>query len=230
MSKVEHPGAVGFHDAIAHKWDDYYRDESFAVRVRVLADLLSSHDLRGQRWLDAGCGTGVLGRWLASTKECRVHGVDASEAMIRHAQPDPRMTFEQVESICRVPVESGSFDGILCSSVLEYVDEPREALREFFRLLKPGGLLLVSVPHNALRVRLPLLAAYWLTKPLGKRRLAAYLDHSKHSYSVSSFATLLRSESFDVQRSVALGHLKLPFGLEIKRDGTLLMFSALRRQ
>ena len=221
--------AVAFHDAIAHRWDDYYRDESFAVRLRVLDELVAQRDLRGQRWLDAGCGTGVLARWLSSTKECDVLGVDASEAMLKHAQPDSHTTFSRVETIAKTGLPSSSFDGVLCSSVLEYIDQPRDALLELHRVLKPGGRLIISVPSDSLRVRLPLLAAYWLTKPLGKHRLAKFLDHSKHSYSVRSFSSLLESAGFAVDRSVGLGHLKLPLGLEIHGGGTLIMFSASRR-
>lgn len=229
IDKAGNNDAVAFHDAIAHRWNDYYRDESFAVRLRVLDDLLSGRDLRGQRWLDAGCGTGVLARWLSSTKECNVHGVDASESMLAHAQPDSRTTFGRVETIAKTGLESDSFDGVLCSSVLEYIDQPRDALLELHRVLKPGGVLIISVPSDAWRVRLPLLAAYWLTKPLGKRRLAKFLDHSKHSYSVRSFSALLESAGFAVEQSVGLGHLKLPFGREIFGGGTLIMFSATRR-
>ncbi len=48
-----------------------------------------------------------------------------------------------------LPLADGSFDSIFCSQVLEHVPEPRQVLQEFARILKPGGSLLLSVPHLA---------------------------------------------------------------------------------
>lgn len=45
------------------------------------------------------------------------------------------------------PFADASFDTILCSQVLEHVPRPWEALSEFSRVLRPGGCLLLSVPH-----------------------------------------------------------------------------------
>jgi SAM-dependent methyltransferase len=46
----------------------------------------------------------------------------------------------------RIPVEDAVFDGILCTDVLEHVAEPLSVLQEFHRLLKPGGLVWITVP------------------------------------------------------------------------------------
>ena len=43
-------------------------------------------------------------------------------------------------------IPTGSLDVILCVSVLEHIWEPQEALNEFFRILKPGGICLINVP------------------------------------------------------------------------------------
>jgi SAM-dependent methyltransferase len=45
-----------------------------------------------------------------------------------------------------IPAEADSFDAVLCTQVLEHVAEPRNALREFHRVLRPGGLLIATVP------------------------------------------------------------------------------------
>ena len=52
-------------------------------------------------------------------------------------------------SVLDLPFRDESLDSILCLQVLEHVPDPGQALREFFRCLKPGGTLLVSVPHLA---------------------------------------------------------------------------------
>ena len=45
-----------------------------------------------------------------------------------------------------VPVPDASFDSALCTAVLEHLEEPEQALRECFRVLKPGGVAIYSVP------------------------------------------------------------------------------------
>ncbi len=61
----------------------------------------------------------------------------------------PRPGLRLAGSVLDIPLRDGSLDSILCSQVLEHVPDPERALRELFRCLKPGGTLLVSVPHLA---------------------------------------------------------------------------------
>jgi SAM-dependent methyltransferase len=49
-----------------------------------------------------------------------------------------------------IPEKAARFDAILCTEVLEHIPYPNETLAEFARLLKPGGLLLLTVPYAAL--------------------------------------------------------------------------------
>jgi len=55
-----------------------------------------------------------------------------------------------VSDITAIPAPDASFDGILCSEVLEHVPEPTHALDEFARLLKPGGKLILTAPFASL--------------------------------------------------------------------------------
>ena len=93
----------------------------------------------GVRVLDAGCGEGVLVEEYAS--RLAIEGVDEnySSARVRSA------------SIMALPYAEGAFDRAMCLDVLEHLtfeDQPR-ALAELFRILKPNGELLVSVPNLA---------------------------------------------------------------------------------
>ncbi len=53
---------------------------------------------------------------------------------------------DYVSDIVQIPVSDGSFDVIVCTEVLEHVPEPIRTVREFSRILKPGGRLLLSAP------------------------------------------------------------------------------------
>ncbi|MDQ3047279.1 MAG: methyltransferase domain-containing protein [Bacteroidota bacterium] len=51
-----------------------------------------------------------------------------------------------VSDITSIPEPAGSFDAIMCTEVFEHIPDPISAIREFSRLLKPGGLLLITAP------------------------------------------------------------------------------------
>ena len=55
-----------------------------------------------------------------------------------------------VSDITDIPVEDESFDALLCTEVLEHVPDAVSALKEFSRILKPGGILLVTAPFASL--------------------------------------------------------------------------------
>ena len=48
--------------------------------------------------------------------------------------------------ICQIPLENESIDKVLCCEVLEHLEEPQEAIKEIYRVLKKGGELILSVP------------------------------------------------------------------------------------
>ena len=56
---------------------------------------------------------------------------------------------DYISDILEIPVETDSFDAILCTQVLEHVPEPILAIKEFARILKPGGILLLTAPQRS---------------------------------------------------------------------------------
>ncbi|MGC9329654.1 MAG: class I SAM-dependent methyltransferase [Candidatus Hinthialibacter sp.] len=93
--------------------------------------------LRG-RCLDAGAGRSAFAMMAESY-------VDEYIAMDVQIRP----WLDAAGSVLDLPLRSESLDSILCLQVLEHVTDPQRALYEFARCLKPGGALLLSVPHLA---------------------------------------------------------------------------------
>jgi len=58
----------------------------------------------------------------------------------------PYGTIDVISDICSIPLPDGSFDVVLCTEVLEHVPEPVQALHEMHRLLKTGGMLILTAP------------------------------------------------------------------------------------
>jgi SAM-dependent methyltransferase len=101
------------------------------------------------RILDAGCGIGGSSRLLAKSYQCRVTGIDLSSSFIETARDltrwcrlDPGINFEQ-GSVLDMPFETNTFDAILCQHILMNIQDKKTALKEFYRVLKPGGTLIL---------------------------------------------------------------------------------------
>jgi demethylmenaquinone methyltransferase/2-methoxy-6-polyprenyl-1,4-benzoquinol methylase len=101
------------------------------------------------RVLDVGCGTGYATEGLLEEVET-VHGLDQSEhqmekAFAKFGKRD-RVRFYRGDAE-RLPFNTGTFDVIWSSGSIEYWPNPVMALREFRRVLKPGGQVLVVGPN-----------------------------------------------------------------------------------
>lgn len=195
-----HP-SVAFHAQLAGCWEGKYKKKSFVERMRVFDSLLASASLDGRRWLDAGCGTGTLARSLAA-RGCRVVGVDACDAMIhaavQHASPCTSVTFQLIETIAAIPFPDATFDGAVCSSVIEYVDDPCRCLSELRRVLTPGAHLLISVPNRKSAIRTGQALMFEITGRCFTNPWPTYMKFSKHAFTPSEFQRLLEAHGFDV--------------------------------
>ncbi|HYA26286.1 MAG TPA: class I SAM-dependent methyltransferase [Terriglobales bacterium] len=220
--------AVTYHDSLAADWEQRYRKRSFMAREAVLQKCLEGRSLSGQIWLDAGCGTGTLSRWLAA-RGCHVLGVDASPEMIAAASQFTRLPaaeprFERAH-IEHLGMQDGSCDGLLCSSVLEYVANPTACLTEFSRVLKPGGLLLVSIPNRHSLVRQVQLRCHQLSSLMGTRWMR-FLDYSRQQYSRREFQELLTQTGFALEKVLPFGSPLPRLAQRSRHWGSLLMFMA----
>lgn len=97
--------------------------------------------------LDAGCGLGGSSRLLTQNFNCRVTGIDLAPDFIETATVLTQwcgmdIFFEQ-GSILELPHENDSFDMILCQHILMNIENKAGALSEFFRVLRPGGKLIL---------------------------------------------------------------------------------------
>ena len=100
------------------------------------------------RWLDVGCGTGMLSRAiLESADPIMVKGVDQSPSFIAHARAhvtDERASFEVADARA-LPGQANAYDAAVSGLMLNFVPEPALAVAEMARVTRPGGAVAVYV-------------------------------------------------------------------------------------
>jgi SAM-dependent methyltransferase len=162
--------ALRLFEAKATGWAAKYApDGPLAGRLESLSAAVSRFARPGDTVLDLGCGTGNLARALAEAG-LRVAGCDISGQMLAHAARDPGGGdhgrcggwVRLAPGWRRLPFASAAFDVVVAASVLEYVAEPAAVLRECARVLRPGGVVLYTVPD----LRHPVRWAEWCARRL----------------------------------------------------------------
>jgi ubiquinone/menaquinone biosynthesis C-methylase UbiE len=180
--------AIEQHSNQAEEFAERYRDFSgdaydscFAYSRRRLQVLLESYlPSRGDglRLLDVGCGTG---HHMASLRQrgFEVAGVDGSQEMLHHARannPEAEVRQADVEVI---PFADASFDYVLCIEVLRYLPDSARCIQEIARVLKPGGIgLLTAAPVFNLN-------GYWLVNRIASLMAVKNLVRLKQFFATS---------------------------------------------
>jgi ubiquinone/menaquinone biosynthesis C-methylase UbiE len=137
----EHDVASGY-----ARWAPSYDGPNPAIEreAPIVVPLLSS--LPRGRALDAACGTGRHAATLARLGH-DVVGVDATEAMLKIAREKVPGADFRVGALEALPVDDGSIDVLTCSLALTHVERLEPVIREFARVLKPGGNAVISDMH-----------------------------------------------------------------------------------
>jgi SAM-dependent methyltransferase len=123
-------------------------DMAFRRRVRTIFEWLDPQD--GDAILDAGSGRGFYLRFLREACDARLAGLELEHAYLRIARAalGPLETITLASgSLYAPPFPDAAFDKIILSEVLEHVPDDVEALRALKRVLRPGGLIAITVPN-----------------------------------------------------------------------------------
>jgi ubiquinone/menaquinone biosynthesis C-methylase UbiE len=126
-------------------FDRRFSDENVAFWVPIFVDAAEIGG--GLDVLDVGCGTGGFAAAIAEASSANVVGCDVSERFIEHATQRPAPAHGTVEWAVGdaeyLPFAASSFDRVLLSLVLHQLRSPLGAVYQSFRVLRPGGVVLV---------------------------------------------------------------------------------------
>ena len=137
--------------ALFDEWPEKY-DQWFATPIGALVKKYESElilDLlkpfSGERILDAGCGTGVFTNDILLAGS-QVTGLDISFPMLRRGRENSgEYPFcPIVGDMSNLPFQDGCFDRVVSITAIEFIQDARGAVAEFFRVTKKGGVIIVA--------------------------------------------------------------------------------------
>lgn len=122
-------------------------DMAFKRRVPILLKYLELRE--GDRILDCGCGMGFYLKALSVPGEYKLFGLDSDRKALNFARKELKGAAALVRGdILTLPYADGSFDKAVMAEVLEHLEDDRQGAREVWRVLRPDGILALSVPHK----------------------------------------------------------------------------------
>lgn len=151
---------VGLHDATRSGWFNNKTRELFTGFA-----IAPDHTL-----VDVGCGAGGNLKFCAPLAK-RVIGIDidptkiemATQALAAGGSDNATLI---VSDASPIPLENGIADRVVCTEVLEHVEDPAKTLAELWRIGKPGALYLISVPGQLSEEMLkPIAPSFWFEHP-----------------------------------------------------------------
>ncbi|MBP7777954.1 MAG: methyltransferase domain-containing protein [Acidobacteria bacterium] len=192
------------------------RNEADSSGRRRITTILEYLDLQsGDRVLDCGCGLGWCLNVMGELFDCALYGVDIDRARLTRAANEigPRSQL-LAASAAHLPFLDDSVDKIVLSEVLEHVADDAAVLREVYRVLRPGGVVAVTVPHrnypflwdpiNRIRERLG-------RAPIRKGVLGGIWTDHLRLYDRQGLTDVVREAHLTVEDIRPLVHYCLPF-------------------
>lgn len=182
---------------------------------RLILDLSLEED---DHIIDLGCGDGFFLYLLNNLPiKIRTTGIDQDEVVLRNARKNllPKKVDLVKGSVTEMPFKRNSFKKAIMTEVLEHVDDDKKALSEAYRILKPKGILVLTVPsYNFPFLWDPL---NWILQNIfgthigGIGFFAGIWARHKRLYKKKQLLSLLQNAGFKIEKTAELTTRCLPF-------------------
>jgi ubiquinone/menaquinone biosynthesis C-methylase UbiE len=190
-------------------------DMSFKKRVETIFEWLPPRD--DMRILDCACGRGFYLNMYRHVSACQLIGLELDADIIRKARanvghlPDVTLTRGNIYAL---PFPDSTFDGVILSEILEHIEDDVAGLREVRRVLKPGGVVAITVPN----ANYPLLwdPINWTLERVFNTRirrgpLAGIWANHTRLYHREQLRSAVEQAGFAVEVERAFTHTSFPF-------------------
>ncbi|MBC7234727.1 MAG: methyltransferase domain-containing protein [Chloroflexi bacterium] len=189
-------------------------DVAYRRRVRTIFSYLELAP--GQTVLDCGTGMGFYVRAIAELyPSCRVYGLDYEERVLRYGQQHlrGRQVLLVRGDVHHLALAGESVDRVVMSEVLEHLADDRAALAEVWRVLKPGGILALTVPYKHYPYwydPINRLAEDLFQRPIRRGPFAGIWANHERLYDQEGLLEVVRGAGFAVERCDLLTHYCFP--------------------
>lgn len=171
-------------------------------RNRFIMDLLQGSE--EMLVLDLGCGTGVMLDALAARFH-NIVGLDLSMEMMAGIKANPDASIHLVQGDMEaIPFGDASFDRVVCRSILHHTTFEEKTLKDVFRILKPGGRLVIAEPMNDN----PLFR--FIRNRLSKGKSFGKIHTIDRAFMTQELRSLILSAGFEITREMRYGFVAYP--------------------
>lgn len=190
-------------------------DMSFKRRVQTIFEWLPPDD--NAVFLDCACGRGFYLNYYRAVSKVRLVGLELEADIIQKASANvghlPDITLTQ-GNIYALPFPDNYFDGVILSEILEHIEDDVRGLKEVWRVLKPGGVVAITVPN----ANYP----FWWD-PINKTLETVFKTHIQHGllagiwanhvrlYTLPMLREAVRQAGFTIEAERAFTHYCFPF-------------------
>lgn len=190
-------------------------DMAFKKRVETIFEWIEPCD--DKLILDMPCGRGFYLNMFRYVSQCGLVGADLDWPVVQKARRNvghlPGMMLNNA-NIYALPYPANTFDGAILSEVLEHIDDDVAGLREIHRVLKPGGVVAITVPN----ANYP----FWWD-PINKTLETLFETHIRRGplagiwanhvrlYTIDELQRGVQAAGFEIEESRAFTHDSFPF-------------------
>jgi SAM-dependent methyltransferase len=189
-------------------------DMAFKKRVQTIFEWVDPTD--DKIILDMPCGRGFYLNMFRYISDCTIIGAELDWSVIQKAQANIGHLNIPLHNanLYQLPYASNTFDAVILSEILEHIDDDVAGLKEAYRVLKPGGVVAITVPH----ANYP----FWWD-PINKSLETLFGKHIQHGplagiwanhvrlYSQTELRTSVEMAGFSVEEERSFTHYSFPF-------------------
>src|SRR6185312_10935044 len=136
------------YDLWSESYDAQPDNLMLALDEDVFSKLISNSSFEGKIVVDVGCGTGRHWRKIMDKKPARLIGYDVSEGMLQMLkQKFPGAETHKLQDDHLTGLENNGCDVIVSTLALAHILHPENAFNEWYRVLKPGGEIIITDYH-----------------------------------------------------------------------------------
>jgi SAM-dependent methyltransferase len=190
-------------------------DMAFKKRVQTIFEWLDPQD--DDLILDCACGRGFYLNMFRYVSQCRLVGLELDWPVIAKAKCNvghlPNLMLNNA-NIYALPYPDDTFNGVILSEILEHVERDVDGLREVYRVLKPGGVVAITVPNanypfwwDPINKTLETLFA----THIGKGPLAGIWANHVRLYTHEQLRESVLAAGFSIEAERAFTHYSFPF-------------------